>query len=145
MESEQIIKKHDELLKRLAKQYRYLGYDDIYNECVVYLLEAYRKGVKNPEYYVNNRIIKYCQEEHKFREHISIDDVEDYSQPDNVIDNIYYQEMIDGLPERERKIIKLYFEYGYNEREIAKMMNMSQQLVSYLKTKAINIMKEYVT
>lgn len=56
-----IIQKHERMLKRYARKYYYFGgYDNIYNECLIYLHEAYQKN-KNPSNYVNYWIRKYCK------------------------------------------------------------------------------------
>ena len=73
------------------------------------------------------------------------DDEDDENQPETNMSFIsVFDEMTNKLSKREQKIIRLYFEYGYKEREIAQIINISQQLVSYLKNKAIKTMKEYI-
>ena len=63
-----IIKQYEEYIKGLARRYAFLGYDDIYNECVMYLLEGNKNGVKGLRDYINNRIRKYAKAEKEFQE-----------------------------------------------------------------------------
>ena len=65
----ELINRHSNLLNKFANKFKYLGRDDVYNECVMYLLEAYQKGLKQPEYYVDNKIRKFVKNEMTFKGH----------------------------------------------------------------------------
>jgi RNA polymerase sigma factor FliA len=57
---------------------------------------------------------------------------------------LIYQEMKGSVDQREQRIIELYFDYGYKEREIAVMMEVSRPRISQIKNRAIEKMREYV-
>lgn len=62
-----IIEQYEDYIKGLARKYSFLGYDDIYNECVMYLLDGHSKGIKGLKDYVSNRVRKYVKAECQFR------------------------------------------------------------------------------
>jgi len=55
-----------------------------------------------------------------------------------------FNEMINILSDREKKIIKLCFEYGYTEREIAKIMKVHYSTINRIKQRALKTMKKYI-
>jgi hypothetical protein len=69
---ENIIQKHQRMLVSYANKYSYLGFDNIYNECVMYLLEAYQQD-KKPANYVDYWIRKYCENKKTFMTHLHVD------------------------------------------------------------------------
>lgn len=62
-----ILEKHKTFLDCLSHKYRFLGREDIYNELVVYLLEAYQEN-KDPEPYAKNKLRQYIRKEKKNKE-----------------------------------------------------------------------------
>jgi len=145
MNTKEIIKKHEPLLKKFANRYKYLGYDDIYNECVMYLLEAYQRGLKNPEYHVDNKIRKFVKNEITFNNNVFYGlDPNDIKEWEEMINKLLLFEMRQAIRGREKEIIYLYYDYGYTEREIALIIGVSQQRVNAIKQKAISKMKECI-
>ena len=55
---------------------------------------------------------------------------------DDNIDSLEFSEILDGLSLEEKKVIMYKYYSGYNQSEIAKMMNMSQAGVSRCEQKA---------
>lgn len=62
----------------------------------------------------------------------------------NHIRDIDIQEYINQLKEDDRKIILLYYWWGYTDAETGEIMGLSQQVVNYRRKKAINIIKEKI-
>jgi RNA polymerase sigma factor (sigma-70 family) len=159
-----IVKEHQTLLRKLASRYCYLNYDDVYNECVKLLLEAYQQNLKNPIRYVKSKIVTYQRRTLKEKNHYYYGDYLDLDElmysndktkdkkekvvfQDNVngiLDKITYSEMLENLTEREKTIICLYFNYGYTEREIAKIIKVDQSTINRIKKKGIEAMKKYI-
>lgn len=65
------IEKYKYFLSMTAKKYSYLGYGDVYNELVTYLLQAQRDGVKDPQSYAMNRLKTFIRKETKARKVIN--------------------------------------------------------------------------
>ena len=63
-----LIAQYQDMICSIAHKYAYLGYEDVYNECVMYILEAIQEG-KNPKRYMRAKIKKYIEKEQKFRDH----------------------------------------------------------------------------
>jgi len=63
---------------------------------------------------------------------------------ENHIDKIILQENINQLNEQDRRIILLYYWWGYRDSEIGEIMSLSQQLVNYRRNKAIKQLREQV-
>ncbi len=57
------------------------------------------------------------------------------------IDNISLLEIINQLEETDRKIIILYYFWGYKDGEIGKKLALSQQTVNYKRQKNIKVIK----
>jgi RNA polymerase sigma factor (sigma-70 family) len=55
-----------------------------------------------------------------------------------------FNEMISILSDREKRVIRLSFEYGYTEREIAKIMRVHYSTINRIKQKALKTIKEYI-
>jgi len=51
---------------------------------------------------------------------------------------------IDQLPRRERRVLKCYFRYGYQLREISEILSISESRVSQIKTGAMEQLREWV-
>ena len=60
------------------------------------------------------------------------------------IQTIIINEMKNSIRPNEKKVISLYFDYGYIEREIAEMLSISQQRVSQIKGRALERMRKAV-
>lgn len=56
---------------------------------------------------------------------------------EKMIDSIALKQLVDGLEERDRKIIMLRFYFDKTQSEIAKMLNISQVQVSRLESKIL--------
>ena len=63
---------------------------------------------------------------------------------ENWVEDIVLREALDGLNERERKIIDMRFFYGKTQMEIADEIGISQAQVSRLEKNAIKNMKNYI-
>ena len=63
---------------------------------------------------------------------------------ENWVENIVLKEALDGLNERERKIIDMRFFNGKTQMEIADEIGISQAQVSRLEKNAIKSMKNYI-
>lgn len=63
---------------------------------------------------------------------------------ENLVEDIVLREALDGLNERERKIIDMRFFYGKTQMEIADEIGISQAQVSRLEKNAIKNMKNYI-
>ena len=60
------IKPYLHFLDMTAKKYSYVGYGDVYNELVTYILEAQRKGI-DPQKHALNRLKTFLRKEKKAR------------------------------------------------------------------------------
>ena len=67
MNPNEILKNHEPFIVRMAHHYRYLGYEDIYNQTYLFILEAYHNHHPKPEDYASNHIRKYAKGEVCFR------------------------------------------------------------------------------
>ena len=65
---EKLISEYYGYLRGLAYKYKHHGFDDIYQQGVMLLIEAHNKGVKNLKTSVNNGIRKYCRDEQRYRD-----------------------------------------------------------------------------
>ena len=66
--NERLLNEYEPLIKRLAKKYAYVtDYQDIYQQCVLYLLEAQQNDV-NIENSIQSRIRTYIKHEKNFKE-----------------------------------------------------------------------------
>lgn len=63
---------------------------------------------------------------------------------ENWVENIVLKEALDGLNERERKIIDMRFFNGKTQMEIADEIGISQAQVSRLEKNAIKSMRNYI-
>ena len=61
---------------------------------------------------------------------------------ENHIDKITLHENINHLKEQDRQIIVLYYWWGYKDKEIGKMLNLSQQSVNYKRKKANSYLRD---
>ena len=61
------LNKYSHFLTMTAKKYSYLGFGDIYNELITYLLEAHREGIEDPQNYAINKLKTYIRKEKKAR------------------------------------------------------------------------------
>jgi len=59
-----ILEKHKPFLDCVSYKYRFLGREDVYNDLVTYLLEAYQEN-KDPEPYAKNKLRQYIRKEKK--------------------------------------------------------------------------------
>lgn len=64
----------------------------------------------------------------------------DENESDN-IDKILLKDLIDALPERDKKIIMLRYFHGSTQCEVARIMGVSQVQVSRLENKILSMMK----
>ena len=55
----------------------------------------------------------------------------------DLIQKILISDVMENLRRRERKILDLYYNFGYKEREIAKHYNISQQRVNKIRNRAL--------
>jgi len=63
---------------------------------------------------------------------------------ENYIDKKMLWENINQLKNKERKILILYYWWGYKDSEIGNLLGMSQQLVNYKRKKAHLQIKEKI-
>lgn len=63
-------------------------------------------------------------------------------QSDDYIDNLYLREQLMTLDEDERTIILLNVIYGYNSREIGKLMNLKHNTVRSKQSRALEKLRE---
>lgn len=63
---------------------------------------------------------------------------------DDLIENLGFKELIKDLPPAQKRVIILFFYYGYNCEEIAKLLKVSPQAVLMLKNKGMNNVKKTV-
>ena len=61
-----------------------------------------------------------------------------------IFDLMIYHEMRRAVRGREKEIIILYYDYGYKEREIAKIIGVSRQRIGQIKKRAIERMRECI-
>lgn len=61
---------------------------------------------------------------------------------EELVDKIILKDVLDSLPERERKIIVLRYYRDKTQSEIAKMMGVSQVQISRIESKILQIFKE---
>lgn len=67
----------------------------------------------------------------------------------NYIDKVMLNEYLKELNHLDRRIIILYYWWGYRDTEIGEIINLSQQLVNYRRNKVIkqlrkeNLKKEF--
>jgi RNA polymerase sporulation-specific sigma factor len=54
------------------------------------------------------------------------------------------EELLESLPDREYSILYMYYYVGYNEREIAEMIKISQSYVSRIKRGTLNHLKKKI-
>ena len=64
---EKLISEYQDFLKGLAIRYKHHGYQDIYQQGVMLLIEAQAQGRKNYKTIVNNGIRKYCKCEQDYQ------------------------------------------------------------------------------
>jgi hypothetical protein len=65
---EKLISDYQDYLKWLAYRYKHHNYQDIYQQGVMLLIEAHKKGVKNIKTSVCNGIRKYCRDEQRYQD-----------------------------------------------------------------------------
>lgn len=65
---EKLISEYQDFLKGLAIRYKHHGFDDIYQQGVMLLIEAHNKGVNNIKTSVCNGIRKYCRDEQRYQD-----------------------------------------------------------------------------
>ncbi len=73
------------------------------------------------------------------------DCIEDEKSAESVIDHMLLKQLIEGLNERERKIIIMRYYRDKTQSEIAKMMNISQVQVSRIENKVLEKLKKEFT
>jgi len=56
--------------------------------------------------------------------------------------NIDIKECLNQLKDEDRQIIVLYYWWGYKDKEIGKMLNLSQQSVNYKRKKANSYLRD---
>jgi hypothetical protein len=66
-DTEKILQRHDLFLKSIASRYSYLGYQDIYNQAFMYLLEAYQQNLAVPYKYAESKIKTFVRQENQHR------------------------------------------------------------------------------
>jgi len=60
------------------------------------------------------------------------------------VDKMIIWEKLNQLDSQDRRIILLYYWWGYRDSEIGEIMSLSQQLVNYRRNKAIKQLREQV-
>lgn len=61
---------------------------------------------------------------------------------DGYLDKRYMESVVDELPEKYSRIIKLVYDYGYSASEISSMLGMAQSKVSYYKKQALDLLRK---
>ena len=64
---ENLIIEYQEFLKGLARKYKHHGYEDIYQQGVLLLIEAHTRGRKHIRDCVSNGIRRYCKGEDMYQ------------------------------------------------------------------------------
>lgn len=135
-----ILTEHKDFLNRISNKYRYLGKEDIYNQLVVYLLEAYSDPeIKDNEAYALARIrniVRKATKEKAINYGLKINIEEQHS-------NISFEELLEKLTDStQRNILNLYYNYGFTQKEIAESLGLSQQYVSKLYKKSLSVLNK---
>ena len=66
----------------------------------------------------------------------------DTESEEKMVEKIALRQAIDGLPERERRVIQLRYFHGLTQQRVAKVMEVSQVQVSRIEKKAISMLRE---
>lgn len=136
-----ILTEHKDFLNRISNKYKYLGKEDIYNQAVIYLLEACSDPeIKDNEAYALARIrtlVRKADREKTINYGLEINREET---PGN---NISFEELLDKLTNNTQKnILNLYYNYGFTQKEIAESLGLSQQYVSKLYKKSLSVLNK---
>jgi RNA polymerase sigma factor (sigma-70 family) len=135
-----ILTKYKDFLNRISNKYKYLGKEDIYNQAIVYLLEAYSDpGIKDNEAYALARIrtlVRKADREKTINYGLEINREESKS-------GISFEELLNKLTDStQRNILNLYYNYGFTQKEIAESLGLSQQYVSKLYKKSLSVLNK---
>lgn len=66
----------------------------------------------------------------------------DTESEERMVEKIALRQAIDGLPERERLVIRLRYFHGLTQQRVAKVMSVSQVQVSRIERKALTLLRE---
>ena len=66
----------------------------------------------------------------------------DTESEERMVEKIALRQAIDGLPERERLVIRLRYFHGLTQQRVAKVMSVSQVQVSRIEKKALTLLRE---
>ena len=66
----------------------------------------------------------------------------DTESEERMVEKISLRQAIDGLPERERLVIRLRYFHGLTQQRVAKVMSVSQVQVSRIEKKALVLLRE---
>ena len=66
----------------------------------------------------------------------------DTESEERMVEKIALRQAIDGLPERERLVIRLRYFHGLTQQRVAKVMSVSQVQVSRIEKKALVLLRE---
>lgn len=136
-----ILTTHKDFLNRLSNKYKYLGKDDIYNQLIVYLLESYAEPrIENKEAYALARLRTLVRKEKRekvINYGLTINKSEELPEPQIELDTL-----LDNLKDRQKTILNLYYNYGFDQKEIADSMGISQQYISKLHKEALDILSK---
>ena len=65
------------------------------------------------------------------------------SNMENLIEKMTMQENMNHLCDRDKKIILLYYYWGYKDEEIGSLLGLRQQTVNYHRKKTIKQLKSF--
>ena len=66
----------------------------------------------------------------------------DTESEERMVEKISLRQAIDGLPERDRLVIRLRYFHGLTQQRVAKVMSVSQVQVSRIERKALTLLRE---
>lgn len=158
---QQLLDKYEKYLNYISTYFKYKGLekDDVYNQAYLELLELYlqfpgiiEKKLKNK---VTHKLWNYYRKEKRHWDNntnldaiLDLDDEENdnWNEIDKKTAREYLRNNnrsvpIDILDLREKEIIKMYYNFGYKEKEIANYYNLSHQRINKIKSKALKKMK----
>ena len=69
MNPNEILKNHEPFIVRMAHHYRYLGYEDIYNQTYLFILEAYHDHNSDPVAYCRAKLRTFIRQECREKRH----------------------------------------------------------------------------